>query len=38
MNQDEKLLCDGLSVLNIAVSDEMVSKLLAFIYLIEKIN
>ena len=38
MNQDEKLLCDGLSVLNIAVSDEMVSKLLAFIYLIEKWN
>ena len=38
MNQDEKLLCDGLSVLNISVSDEMVYKLLAFIYLIEKWN
>lgn len=38
MNQDEELLCEGLGVLNISVSEEMVSKLLAFIYLIEKWN
>ncbi|MEN9755916.1 MAG: hypothetical protein RL755_103 [Pseudomonadota bacterium] len=38
MNQDEKLLRDGLSALHISINDEMISKLLAFIYLIEKWN
>ena len=38
MTQDEKLLYDGLSAIHLSLSDEMVSKLLAFIDLIEKWN
>jgi 16S rRNA (guanine527-N7)-methyltransferase len=38
MNQDEQLLHDGLNALHIPINNEMISKLLAFIYLIEKWN